>query len=117
MDETDARLEASDYWDSDDDHPVSDWQGEVVSGDTLMGYHEWLKSQKGKGNNNVKPIGIENIWKAAQSMEFVCNNILCSYKHATVTETIILNEVGKTANELRIQLESFQLVLEVLKGG
>lgn len=27
------------------DHPHADWRYEVANGDTLLGYHEWLKSR------------------------------------------------------------------------
>lgn len=46
MDENDPRLSASDYWDSDDEHPVSDWQYEVANGDTRLGYHAWLTTKR-----------------------------------------------------------------------
>jgi len=46
MDETDPRLRSSDYFDSNDDYPIDDWQWDVVNGKTLLGYHEWIDSKK-----------------------------------------------------------------------
>lgn len=34
------------YWHSDPNHPVEDWQYEVANGDTRLGYHEWLARQE-----------------------------------------------------------------------
>jgi hypothetical protein len=34
-------LEYEDY-----DYPFSDWQYEVVNGDTILGYWEWVEHQK-----------------------------------------------------------------------
>ena len=62
----------------------------------------------------MKPQGIADITKAAQGMQFVCNDIRYSYKYATITESIILERIGKSANELREQLEYFQ---SAIKGG
>lgn len=31
-----------DYWASDPEFPVEDWQTEVDNGDTRQGYHDWL---------------------------------------------------------------------------
>ena len=55
----------------------------------------------------MKPQGIENITKAAQGMEFVCNDIRYSHEHATMTESIVLEGLAKSANELRARLEHF----------
>ena len=46
MNETDERLRSTDYWDSNDNYPMNEWQDAVASGDTLMGYHEWIESLK-----------------------------------------------------------------------
>ena len=51
--------------------------------------------------------GIETITQAAQEMEFVCNDIRYSHEYCTMTESIILNDIAKTANELRAKLEHF----------
>jgi len=55
----------------------------------------------------MKPLGIENITKVVQSMDFVCNDIRYSHEYCTMTESIILNDITKMANELRIKLEQF----------
>jgi len=55
----------------------------------------------------MEPQGMENITKAAQGMQFVCNDIRYSHKHATRTEYIILEGLAKSANELRARLEHF----------
>lgn len=38
--------EEVDFWSSDPDFPVSDWQYEVANGDTRIGYWEWVKIKK-----------------------------------------------------------------------
>ena len=46
--------EKDDYWTEDPGWPMSDWRDEVQAGDTLLGYHEWVKNQKelhGEGGN------------------------------------------------------------------
>ena len=55
----------------------------------------------------MKPLGIETITQAAQEMFFVCNDIRYSHEHCTITESIILNDITKMANELRVKLEHF----------
>ena len=41
----DEFMRARAYWKTEDeDHPVSEWQAEVVSGETMMGYWEWVRS-------------------------------------------------------------------------
>jgi len=55
----------------------------------------------------MKSRGIENITKAVHGMEFVCNDIRYSHEYCTMTESIILNDIAKTANELRAKLEHF----------
>ena len=56
--------------------------------------------------------GLEEITKAAQSMGFVCNDIRASYKHATATECIVLDDMAKTANELRTKLKRFESAIK-----
>lgn len=34
------------HWDDHPDHPVSDWQYEVASGDTRQSYSEWVASKR-----------------------------------------------------------------------
>ncbi len=51
--------------------------------------------------------GIENITKAVHDMGFVCDDIRYSHKHATITESMVLEGLAGTANELRIRLERF----------
>lgn len=34
------------HWDSDKEHPVEDWQAEVASDDTRLGYWDWVFAQR-----------------------------------------------------------------------
>jgi len=55
----------------------------------------------------MKEPGIENITKAVRCIEFVCDDIRHSHKHATITESMVLEGLAGTANELRVRLERF----------
>jgi len=46
MNETDTRLECAGYWDDADDHPIEDWQYEIMNNDTRLGYHDWLTKKR-----------------------------------------------------------------------
>ena len=34
------------YWEDNEEYPVSDWQYEVSCGYTRSGYHDWIELQK-----------------------------------------------------------------------
>jgi hypothetical protein len=34
------------HWEDDPEFPSEDWKHEVASGDTRLGYHEWLENQR-----------------------------------------------------------------------
>ena len=34
------------YWEDNEEYPVSDWQYEVSCGHTRSGYHNWIELQK-----------------------------------------------------------------------
>lgn len=40
------REKQDDLWASDDEFPVGDWVAEVVSGDTHLGYWEWVDNER-----------------------------------------------------------------------
>ncbi len=46
MNEQDERLRSTDYWDSNDDYPIHEWHNDVINGDTLLGYHDWIVLKK-----------------------------------------------------------------------
>ena len=33
-------------WADDPEYPKEDWQREVVNGDTIAGYHDWIQAQR-----------------------------------------------------------------------
>ena len=56
----------------------------------------------------MKPQGIENIIKAVHGIGSVCEDIRYTCEYATMTESIILDGLIKSAHELRARLEHFQ---------
>lgn len=39
-------MQERDFWGSDADFPVADWQYEVANDDTRLGYWEWVDAQR-----------------------------------------------------------------------
>lgn len=42
----DEFMRARGYWKREhEDHPITDWRAEVIAGETMMGYWEWVRAQ------------------------------------------------------------------------
>lgn len=46
INEDDARLICSGYWEGDPEHPKEDWMQEVAAGETLSGYWQWVEARR-----------------------------------------------------------------------
>lgn len=44
--ESPAGNDEKSHWDDDPEFPISDWQHEVVEGNTRLGYHQWMANQR-----------------------------------------------------------------------
>lgn len=50
-DAANALIEKHGYWQEVPGHPMSDWQDEVYSGDTMLGYHHWCAAREEWGDD------------------------------------------------------------------